>query len=107
LGDERPVLAAIAEAIQRWRGAKLSPEEEGIVSRALRVVPIPTLAAESVISAVGEVESRSAVVIRSAATFRVADLPPDNWACPRTHGLLTCTLSASGPLKRSAIGRLT
>lgn len=104
LGDERPVLAAIAEAIQRWRGAKLSPEEEGIVSRALRVVPIPTLAAESVISAVGEVESRSAVVIRSAATFRVADLPPrtsagqlglpeDAWA-PHLHALCVRALEA-------------
>jgi hypothetical protein len=104
LGDERPVFAAIGEAIERWRGAKLSPEEEGIVSRALRVVPIQTLAAESVISAVGAVEPRSAVVIRSAATFRLAELPPlastgrlglpeDAWV-PHLHALCVRALEA-------------
>jgi hypothetical protein len=84
LGDERPVLSAIGEAVARLRGEKLSPDEEGIVSKALRLVSVPTLSAEAVIAAVGEAEARSAVLIRSAAAYRFADIP----AHASTEGLL-------------------
>jgi hypothetical protein len=104
LGDERPVLSAIGEAIERWRGEKLSPDEEGIVSRALRLVSVPTFSAEAVISAVGKTEARCAVVIRSAVAYRFADiparastegllLPEDAWT-PHLHALCVRALEA-------------
>jgi hypothetical protein len=96
--------SAIGEAIGRWRGKMPTPEEEGILVRAVKVVVPAAMTVESVLAVLREIEPQSAVVIRSASSYRTAGLrgqqkkdplalPEDIWA-PHLHALCLNSLAA-------------
>lgn len=100
--DSESVIRAIADAIARGRGQKISSEEAEILSRSIQVVPVQNFALESLLAVLAEAEPRSVVVLRRAASYRAGDVSADGatdrlafeedmWA-PHLHALCRRTI---------------
>lgn len=97
--EDDPLLEAIEETVQRWRGSPLDAKEKKIVARRVeRVVP-PDLTVQSVLSIVSHCAPHSAIIIGEAARYRSTEgidtpkasdasmvLPEDFWI-PHLHAL--------------------